>query len=136
MFTLKAMRSDGSESLYEVKSFSYHAKSNKIDAVDSDGPFTLHLKEAGDALVYSVVYAMNSSGSTVGKYKATESVTSTENEESSKWWSYWGGGENPAPGKIVSVIYQDGGKEVIKSEDVNWNIHKNGGDVISYKIIE
>lgn len=136
MFTLKAIRNDGSEYLYEVKSFSYHAKGNKIDAVDSNGPFTLHLKEAGYALVYSVVYAMNSSGSTVGKYKATESVTSTENEESSKWWSYWGGGENPAPGKIVSVIYQDGGKEVIKSKDVNWNINKNGGDVIAYKIIE
>lgn len=136
MFTLKAMRNDGSESLYEVKSFSYHAKGNKIDAVDSDGPFTLHLKEEGDVLVYSVVYAMNSSGSTVGKYKATEPVTPIEDKESSKWWIYWEGGENPAPGKTVSVIYRDGGKEVIKSEDVNWNIYKNGGDVISYKTIE
>lgn len=63
MMTLKAIYKDGSEQVFEVNKFGYNAKSNRIDAVDEVGPFTVYLDE-----LISVVYAMNSRGSTIGQY--------------------------------------------------------------------
>ncbi|CAJ42222.1 hypothetical protein rtp18 [Escherichia phage Rtp] len=63
IITLKAIHKDGSEQVFEVHKFGYNVKSNRIDAVDDAGPFTICMGE-----LISVVYAMNSRGSTVGRY--------------------------------------------------------------------
>lgn len=69
MITLKAIHKDGSEQVFEVKNFGHRAKQNRIDAVDCDRePFSIYLND--DSVV--VVYAMNSAGSTVGKYFYTD----------------------------------------------------------------
>lgn len=69
MITLKAIHKDGSEQVFEVHKLEYNAKSNRIDAVDDAGPFTVYLDE-----LISVVYAMNSRGATIGKYSLLESA--------------------------------------------------------------
>lgn len=65
MITLKSIYKDGSERVFEVKNFGYRATQNRIDAVDCDcEPLTIYLNDDSVA----AVYAMNSAGSTVGKY--------------------------------------------------------------------
>lgn len=65
MITLKAIHKDGSEQVFEVKNFGHRAMQNRIDAVDCDRePFSIYLNDDSVA----VVYAMNSAGSTIGKY--------------------------------------------------------------------
>jgi hypothetical protein len=67
MITLKSLTKDGGEQVFEVKSFTYNQLQNRIDAVDCDGDvFVIYVND--DPI--SFVYAMNSSGSTVGKYCA------------------------------------------------------------------
>lgn len=71
MITLKAIHKDGSEQVFEVKSFGHRATQNRIDAVDCDRePFSIYLNDDSVA----VVYAMNSRGATIGKYSLIESV--------------------------------------------------------------
>lgn len=71
MITLKAIHKDGSEQIFEAKSFGYRATQNRIDAVDCEcQPFSIYLN---DDSVF-VVYAMNSRGATIGKYSFIESV--------------------------------------------------------------
>lgn len=71
MMTLKAIRADGTETLFEAKTFSYNPGNDCIDAIDNDGPYTLYLKEHHtDMVSHERVFAMNASGATVGNYRA------------------------------------------------------------------
>ena len=67
MITLKAFHVDGSEAVFEVKTFGYSPRNEKISysaAENEVGEIPLNR----DVLV---VYAMNSAGSTIGKYYNT-----------------------------------------------------------------
>lgn len=62
--TLKAVYKGGSEAVFEVKNYGYSAPNDKISYHVADG-------DAGDIPISGdvvVVYAMNSAGSTIGKY--------------------------------------------------------------------
>lgn len=63
MITLKATYNDGSEQIFEVKRFGYVPSSRLIDFVDCDGPGQFLIEDR-----VTCVYAMNSAGSTVGRY--------------------------------------------------------------------
>ena len=67
MITLKAIHADGAEAVFEVKIFEYSPRNEKISyrtAENDTGEIPLNR----DVLV---VYAMNSAGSTIGKYYNT-----------------------------------------------------------------
>ena len=67
MITLKAIHTDGAEVVFEVKTFGYSPRNEKISyraAENETGEIPLNR----DVLV---VYAMNSAGSTIGKYYNT-----------------------------------------------------------------
>lgn len=67
MITLKAIHTDGAEAVFEVKTFGYNPRNEKISyrAAEND---TGEIPLNRDVLV---VYAMNSAGSTIGKYYNT-----------------------------------------------------------------
>ena len=67
MITLKAIHADGSEAVFEVKTYGYGACNGKISYRVADGDVG-EIPLNGDVIV---VYAMNSAGSTIGKYYNT-----------------------------------------------------------------
>lgn len=68
MLTIKVAYPN-SERVFEAKSFIYFGSENRLDGTDSEGgSFSIHIKPTEAA----VVYVMNSSGSTVGKYHYLE----------------------------------------------------------------
>lgn len=62
--TLKAVYKCGSEAVFEVKNYVYSAPNDKISYHVADGGAG-DIPISGDVVV---VYAMNSAGSTIGKY--------------------------------------------------------------------
>ena len=70
MLTLKTIHSNGDEAVYEATSFKHCAKRNVVDFVNSSGELCPIRITPQD-----VVYAMNSSGSTVGRYTYLQDVT-------------------------------------------------------------
>lgn len=64
MITLKALYADGSEAVFEVKNYGYDARNKKINFHVADGDVGA-IPLNGDVVV---AYAMNSAGSTIGKY--------------------------------------------------------------------
>lgn len=64
MITLKVIYTGGSEQVFEVKHYGYDALGKKINFHVADGDVG-EIPLNGDVVV---AYAMNSAGSTVGKY--------------------------------------------------------------------
>ena len=64
MITLKVLYTGGSEQVFEVQRYGYDARGKKIDFKIADGDVG-EIPISGDVIV---AYAMNSAGSTVGKY--------------------------------------------------------------------
>ena len=65
MITLKVLYIGGSEQVFEVKRYGYDARNKKINFHIADGDAG-EIPLSGSDIV--VAYAMNSAGSTVGKY--------------------------------------------------------------------
>jgi hypothetical protein len=50
-------------------------------------------------------------------------------------WIEWSGGENPAPRKIVRVLFRDGDSALRDSSLFDWDNLKKPSDIVMYRIV-
>lgn len=60
-------------------------------------------------------------------------------EKQDEAWTVWRGGENPVPGKMVELKFNDGHKsESVLSDDIIWTVHRApfASDIIAYRVVK
>lgn len=59
-------------------------------------------------------------------------------EDSMEGWIEWAGGKNPVPGKMVMLMWRNGGKSSYSSNSEGWLWQHNGSvyDIIAYRVVE